>query len=355
MKTTFLIIACFISVFWANAQEDSDCSKTLKKAQQVYDKGEIEKVEELLNPCLQSDGFNRAEKTEALKLIILATIFDDNIATAENRMIELLKINPDFAPKSGDHQEIKDLYTKFRTAPLVIIDYTFGVNFTDGYVLKNYNVNPYTVNIGALYAPKAGINVGASAHYLLKNKWRAGGGIYYKTQSFNIFDLHNKEYGGAVEDTNFQIIDTDVNISQLEIPFAISKEFGNKKLVPHLGLGAAFGIYLSSNHTIQRSYSLGNVAPQQGTPVNTIAQQRGYNFSGMLNAGVRYKAGLTGKLIFEVRMFTGLTNQTNEYSRYENRELLFKYYFVPDDFLLHNLSINVGYSQLLYKPKKLNN
>ena len=67
-KKIVFIILLFTS-FLLKAQEESDCAKTLKNAQKVYDSGEIEKVEALLISCLE-DGFTRAQKTEALKVTL---------------------------------------------------------------------------------------------------------------------------------------------------------------------------------------------------------------------------------------------------------------------------------------------
>ena len=121
MRKNLLITLPFIFMaIFSIAQEDSDCSKTLIKAQRIYDSGEIEKVEQLIRACME-DGFTKAQKTDAYQLIILVNLFEDDMLKAELNMVELLKHNPDFKPKSNDHQEIKDLYKKFRTDPLLII------------------------------------------------------------------------------------------------------------------------------------------------------------------------------------------------------------------------------------------
>lgn len=342
------MILLFVS-FFLKAQEESDCSKTLKNAQKVYDSGEIEKVEALLTNCLE-DGFTRAQKTEALKLIVLANLFDDDLISADKNMIELLKTNPDFKPKSNDHQEIKSLYSKFRTDPLLIIDFMTGVNLSYGYLMTAYAVDHNSSY--SSYFPKTGINGGFVAHYLIGKLWRVNTGFFYKNKKYNIYNTYNKVSGLDPEDTTVQVIDANVDISSIEIPFGISKEFGRTKLTPHVGVGGNFSTYFNSSHTLTRTYSDAAFAPIQGTAVDTKAQSSLLNISATANAGVRYKIGLTGKLIFDVRFNFGMWNQSRVNNRYENSTLLYEYYFIPDDFLLHNLSFNIGYSQLLYKPKK---
>ena len=197
------------------------------------------------------------------------------------------------------------------------------------------------------------MNGGFVGHYLLKNLWRANAGFFYKTKEYGILNKYNLESGLAVEDTKDQTIDALVSIASIDIPFGLTKEFGRTKLTPHIGVGGSFSTYFKSTHTIQREYSDAAFAPEPETKVNTSDQSSLLNISVMANAGVRYKIGLTGKLIFDVRLGMGMMNQSRVNNRYENSQLLFQYYFLPDDFLLHNLSFNIGYSQLLYKPKKI--
>lgn len=353
-----LFILCFCCSL-VHAQEISDCSKTLKKAQQIYDAGEIEKVEGTLEECLTNDGFTTAEKTEAIKLIIQAHLFDDNIVGAETRMIELLKTNPDFKPKGTDHQEIKELYKKFRTDPLWIIDFMGGVNFSYGYLLQDYTLDHNSPDLDndatySDYDSKLGINAGLQVNYLIKNLWRVQSGFKYRTQNFTTDDGYNLKTFGT--DSAQQISDAIVSTSLIEIPLGITKEFGRKNIVPHIGFGTAVTYMIGSNHLLERTYLIdGAAAPATGTAVGTLQQNENLNFVTYLKTGLRYKIGATGKVIFDVKFNFGLLNQTSVKDRYANSELVYKYYFIPDDFLLHNLSFNVGYSQLLYKPKKLKN
>ena len=351
-KHLIFSILLVLAALFLRAQETSDCSKTLKKAQRVYDAGEIEKVESMLQQCLK-DGFTRAERTEALKLIILVNLFEDDPRSADNNMKRLLTINPDFKPKENDHQEIKDLYAKFRTDPLIIFDFMVGVNLSYGYLMTAYSVDHFNAN--SSYLPKVGINGGLIANYFLKESWRGNIGFFYRTKNYNIVNSYNVETDLTPEDELKQTIDANVNVTSIAIPFGITKEFGKRKLTPHVGIGGSFETYFNSSHTITRVYSDAAFAPEQGTAVDTEKQSSLFNISATTNAGVRYKIGLTGKLILDVRFGLGLWNQSRVNNRYENSQLLYQYYFVPDDFLLHNLSFNIGYSQLLYKPKKLKN
>ena len=347
-----LIFILSIFAFAAYAQEDSDCSKTLKKAQLVYDAGEIEKVEQMLVGCLEN-GFSSAEKTSALELIILVNLFEDDIPNAELNMIDLLSHNPDYTPKGNAHQEIKELYSKFRTDPLLIIDYTAGVNFTEANVLRYYTLN-YNSPFEKNYSPQLGFNFGITANYLLTKGFRANGGAHFKNQNFGISELFGFD-GSDLEVDEHQKIEASVSTSQIGFQTGISKEFGRKKFVPHAGLGTMYDIYLNSFHQIERGYvnndqSIGNV---QGPRVDSKNLLNGNNLSVFADLGFRYKIGVRGKIIFSVKTSLGLINQTNTENRYLNPELVYNYYYLPDDYLLHNMSLNIGYSQLIYKPKKL--
>ena len=352
MKGVLTILLSFVTFVLAVGQEESDCSKILKKAQIIYDAGEIERVEGMLAGCLE-DGFNRAEKTEALKLIVQVQLFEDNLPQADHYMIELLKTNPDFKPKPGDHQEIKDLYARFRTEPLLIVDYMVGINFTEANVIKYHTVDndaPYFKD----YSTGVGIAAGINANYYLMDNIRATGGAFYKVSNFTISDLYG--YDGTSTDTDdYQNVNAVVNSSQFGVQLGGIKEFGYRKLKPYFGFSVLGDMYLGSNHTLKRSYNNYEdaIAEVTGEQLSTNDIVNGVNLSILNETGLRYKIGLTGKLMFSIRTSLGLLNQTYIPNRYKNAELLYKYYFVPDDYLLHNLSVNIGYSQLIYKPKKL--
>ena len=353
MRKNLLVIPLVLMAIFSIAQEDSDCSKTLKKAQLTYDAGEIEKVEVMLKKCLEEDGFTLAEKTEAEKLIILSKLFEDDIPSAEIMMIDLLKINPDFKPKSNDHQELKDLYSRFRTDPLLILDYTVGLNFTDATISRYYTLNyesPYFKN----YYTKIGANVGVVANYLITKNIRANLGINYKNQNFGIYEFFGYD-GSGFEVDDYQAIDAQININLLGFQLGATKEFGRRKVVPFIGTGIFIDAYLSSSHLIERSYqnNEASIANVTGPKVSSLALVKGNNSSIYSDIGLRYKIGLRGKLIFSIKTAVGINNQTYQNNRYNNPELVYKYYFIPDDYLLHNMSINIGYSQLIFKPKKL--
>ena len=355
MKNRIIIISSFILLSINTfAQEDSDCSKTLKKAQIIYDAGEIEKVEGMIQACIE-DGFTKTEKTEAYKLLILVNLFEDNQPAAESKMIDLLKTNPDFKPKFNDHKEIKDLYAKFRTDPLFIIDFLGGVNFAYGYLLSDYSIDHSVSDLNneksySKYKAGLGVNGGFNVNYYIKNLWRVHSGFSYRTQSFTTDDT----YGSiGTSDSTQQITEAIVSTTVLEIPLGITKEFGRKVLTPHVGVGGAINYLIGSNHLLERQYLIEGAAPAQGPSIATLPETRNLNFAVYGKAGIRYKIGLTGKIIVEAKFNMNLLNQTNSNNRYQNSELIYKYYFLPDDYLLHNLSFSVGYSQLIYKPKKI--
>ena len=123
-------IACLSTlILHGPVRSQDNCTDALKKARRAYNEGIIEKVESQLKPCLE-EGFTPEQKLEALKLIILANIYDEKTDEAEQNMLKFLEIEPEYEVNpASDPEEFANLFGTFQTSPLWSGGILFGPNF----------------------------------------------------------------------------------------------------------------------------------------------------------------------------------------------------------------------------------
>ena len=136
-----LIFAC-LPLFPVYSQED--CSTKIQEAQRYYDQGMIDEIPSMLAPCM-ADGFNRTQKIEAYKLIIMSYLFDENQFEAEKTMLEFLKKYPEYEIMPNDPVEFVYLFESYRTASVFSFGLSGGLNFTDPRIIEPFTTQDMRV------------------------------------------------------------------------------------------------------------------------------------------------------------------------------------------------------------------
>ena len=74
----------------------------------------------------------------------------------------------------------------------------------------------------------------------------------------------------------------------------------------------------------------------------------------MAGAGINYKVK-KGNVFLDLRYNYGFQNIVKTEQRYQNdlnNDLLYRYYYLDDDFKLNNFAFTIGYAYNIYKPVK---
>jgi len=122
VNKTILLIGVFCVVSFYGAAQSS-CVQNLRDARSLYDEGRLNELPDLLQECIEN-GFSKEEKVEALRLVTLSHLFNEEQQRAENSYLRLLNINPEFQPnKDSDPTELLILAESFDTDP----KFFFGV------------------------------------------------------------------------------------------------------------------------------------------------------------------------------------------------------------------------------------
>jgi hypothetical protein len=111
---------------------------------------------------------------------------------------------------------------------------------------------------------------------------------------------------------------------------------------PYLKLGGYAGYLLFSSSNFTANYK---PASESYSVVNLSSLERRNRLdAGLVGAiGATYKIG-AGQAFVQASYFNSMRSAVKGDERYTNKQLLYSYYYVDDDFTLSNLAIGIGYS-----------
>jgi hypothetical protein len=353
----YQILFCFILVFLTTksfAQSGDDCILTLKEAEKLYEAGKLEEISALLEPCIKS-GFNKEQKTQAYRLLTLSYLFDNQNENAEKAILKLLKYNPEYQINTAiDPSEFINLYNNFRTVPVFTIGIDGGLNLSKPSVYQYYGVDNMN-NLKAGYYTQASYQVGLNFSKSLSDNIRVNlnpnmnGVKIFKgsTQTFNSYENSVdtlSSFGGAA---------FKENQNWLSIPLSFTYDFNiSPKYKPYIRLGATAGILISAKSEFERLYQTKAGLPNiSGQSVDVFLERNNHNFWLLGGVGLKYKIPM-GNLFIDIQYNHGLRNINNPSMRYNNTDLLYRYFHIDDDFTLNRVLFSLGYARYIYKPKK---
>ncbi|MBX9853866.1 MAG: PorT family protein [Cytophagaceae bacterium] len=337
-----ILLGFFTSGISVRAQDSVNvCTQTLNDAQDAYDAGKLSGIPAMLEGCLK-DGFTRAEKLSALRVLILTYLFQDEDELAEQTLLALLKEDPEYKVNEAlDPAEFIYLYNTYRTLPVVSIGLIGGVNQSRMHLSQEFSTDNIN-NSEVKYSPGMGYQFGVIADILLYKNFQINTAILFSGKKYQMDSEKLFSY------TNLNLIE---NQTWMHLPVTLKYNFGKKKLVPFIQAGMSLDLFLASSGNIKRT-SIENDNDASGPSVQMSSLRNKLNYSAVFGAGARYKIGY-GYAILDVRYNLGLRNIVNVKNRYSNNELVYYYGYIDSDSKLHNIMISVGYLKSLYKPKKI--
>ena len=335
MIKTFLVILLVCVGFVSEAQED-----WLLKAQKMYDLGKIEKIHDYLTPFLPKAS--KAELISAYRLLILTNIYEKKNNDADSLMNVLLNFENEYTLQSSDSiGEFADLYNSYRTNP------KYGFSFVFGYItpqvtpLKNYGTNNLLENNYKYSSNSLSFNVGLNFTYYLYKDVSLDAGL--------IFTLLN--YKNKLNLNEVMSLDFAETQSILTLPISLRYSYTYKKIKPFILTGFSVNKLLSSSAQVSRHFN-GDISPAVTGPVVDITNSRA-SYSYALNLGLGFEYKIKHALLgFQVNYSYALNSAVTPDSRYANPDLIYKYYYVDNDFKIDFFSVSFRYTYLLYSPKK---
>ena len=213
--------------------------KSLKTAQSLFDKGQVEHVPSMLQECMKS-GFNREESLAAYKLLIQSYLFEDKLEMADSTMLAFLKKNPEYQISQTDHSSFVHLFNNFKVKPVVQISVHLGTNMPFLTFINSMSTSsepgkkPYSTNVLNLFT-----SVEAGFELTKKLKLNIEGG--YSQLSFT----NVENFMG------FEKISYTESQSRLELPVSVTYDVATiGKFTPYCRLGFGPAITLGTTAKI---------------------------------------------------------------------------------------------------------
>jgi opacity protein-like surface antigen len=318
----------------------NDCVFKLDEAQNSYEEGVFQSIPDLLLPCMER-GFNKDEKLRAYKLLILTYLFDDQQDKAEELMLEFLGKYPEYQITAADPVEFQHLFEDYQTIPVYSFGITLGGNFTDAMFIQSFgvgNLNDYDAD----YKPSGlGFQVGFRVNRYLMERMEISAEL--------TFTQNKTQYSSSLY--NFTSISKTETSSSLSLPLSVTYDFPFRLVTPYVRGGISMDYLVSSSALFNRTYSENiGLTEVTGPEIDLTPNRKQFYTSFLLGGGVKYNLS-NGYLVLDLRTNLGLYNFVNEDNRYaiDSHELIYKYYYVDDDFILNRLYFSVGYVRKLYK------
>jgi len=350
VRTLLLFVVFSLTLSFSNSfsvygmSDTLTCTQKLNKAKKVYDAGRITEVESFIMDCL-NNGFNKEEKMQALRLLILSSLFQDDHNKAEKNLLLLFKEDPEYTLNPAiDPAEFYELYNSYRTLPLINIGLIGGINMTNISEKKTYSTGS-TLDKKPEYKSRFGYQGGIVADILLYKKFQVNTGA--------IWNLKNFTYTNTFLYNDATTLTSEENQMWLDVPLALKYNIGKGKFKAYLAAGGTFSLLLSSNSKLSRENNDESNAAKEGN-ISFKKIRNPYTTSALVGLGVRYKVGY-GYIFLDGRYNFGLMNVANTKNRYftDNGDNLYYYGYVSSDFNVNNMAISVGYMKSFYKPKKI--
>ena len=320
------------------------CAKSLKKAKNFYEEGNIEQVEKLVSGCLD-DGFTREEKVEAQKLLVLVALFDDDLESADQHMIQFLKLDPEYEVTKGkDQREFIRLYEKFKTIPSISFGVSVGTNRSLVDEFTTEGVHP-TANSQSEYQSLFGLNFGLKVNKQFTKHLTLDLGLDLNSNLF--------EYTGQYYEDQLLLLSKEQQ-TWFGIPAVISYSFLSGKVKPYIGGGASFGYLISAKSEYNLSYTDNAERKLPSTTASAELKtdhRENLNYWAILAVGTRVKIP-RALVSLDVTYRRNLKQQTVSANRFLDSETYFNTLYLDDDFYMDNLYFSVSYVYSFYNPKK---
>ena len=347
--TIRILILLLGFIYPLSSRAQSDCSKTLQEARNQYDQGMIDEIPKMLAPCMQ-EGFSRAQRIEAYKLLILAYLFNDDQFEAEKTMTEFLKRYPEYEIMPNDPVEFIHLFETYRTTSEFSIGLMAGFNLTNPRIIEHYSLldgfgtDPSnTTGTGYQLGLGVGRYLGKRLMINIELQWVHHGYTFYEENTVIPRNIMTDEESKYTESFKFK-----EQLNKATLPVTALFEINNRKFLWFVRAGGSVNYILSASGTPS--------ADQEGQPVpgktiNITDYLNTYYFCAILGAGFHFKIP-RGFLALDLRYNMGINNLLRTDLRYDDTYSTSFFECLGDDFSLNTFTFSVGYYFSFYSPKK---
>lgn len=336
----FLLIMIIVPCL-SFGQESGSCAEKLKEAQALFDRGQVEKVPQILQDCMRS-GFKREEQLSAYRLLIQSFLLEDKLGEADSVMLAFLKKYPEYQMSPTDHPSFSYLFNNFRIRQIVQVSFKIGTNIP---FLTNVNVRTLSSESEESDYSGEAFNLYTGAEVKIPITQKLGlnvEGAFLQSQFKNTETF-----------LDHAVINYTEKLSRLELPVSVTLDLytpGRLTTFIRAGAGIAINLASSAKATLDPS-DINNYLVVSGADLGRNESRIFSDIIIVAGAGIRFKTP-GGFLNLEARTGLGMLNQVVRSGSEAEVVLRDDYRFIDDDFNMNNLIISIGYTQIFYKPSK---
>jgi opacity protein-like surface antigen len=326
--------------FTALAQIDP-CATNLKDAVQKSDEGWYDDAIALINQTLNACELSKNDQIEAYKLLIVNYLAIDNLEKADLSAAKIMKIDPNYEPDLlRDRTEVIVLFQKYKPAAVLKGYLSGGINLSQTTASNTYSMVTHGSEASLdNYQNVTGFQIGLGLEFrLLPKLWiRAGG--QYRSSGYSI----------TIPNVQGRTVNYQEEINYFEAPTTIKYYFLERNIQPFVQGGVNLS-FLNS--------ALGQLSRDNISDIVSRDNQRNNFYLGyIVGVGVAYNIkgfSLQGGVNYMINP----SNLNKENTRYDNIDMVFKYYYLDHNFSMNNLFFNIGltynlgYKNILYDTKK---
>lgn len=360
MTRTCIVGLIFIISCGYTYAQTSTCAQTLRLARSTYEQGRFHEIPALLENCLASGDakFTKQERVEALRILTLAYLYQEEPEQADATMIRLLNEDHFYEPNVNvDPAEFTALYATFRTDPVFSLGLKFLVNSTYPSAFNNFYIGSSALGKGE-YSPVFNFQVGASFEKKLflgrpnskLSRLTAAPEIMFMKHSFSYANeaLTISDQTGEP----YSRIDAKITQTRFDLNGLIQYQLKESTINPYFMAGPGISYLYKTDAEIETQFPAeGSVVT--GTSVDMSNTFNALDFTANVGAGLKFKFGEI-YLAADIRYKYGLTNLINKSTRSEP-EATFDYGFGNNDIRQSSVIVNIGFTWPYFNPKKLSN
>lgn len=274
----------------------TNCVQNLRNARNLYEEGRLNELPDLLTTCIESE-FTKEEKVEALRLITLAHLYNENEAEAEASFLKLLQLDPEYeVDPATEPVELVILKDKFDTNP----KFSFGVKATQSInfvQVMNRDITLANASPGG-YAPSLNLSFGAFFQYPFTRNLSANIEIHYVGRSTS---LERPIFDESTEDVEQMISETQ---QSFEVPLLINYKIPFKLFPLEITGGTTLHFLQSAALTLEG-------VGENRTNQDILPYRNSFNMSGVIGLRSEFKIIGRNYLSAEILYQHKLMNEVN--------------------------------------------
>jgi hypothetical protein len=257
-------------------------------------------------------------------------------------MLTFLHKYPEYQLSETDHASFVSLYNSFRVKPLTQFTFHIGTNIPFMTNIRVWSISSEPIE--SSYSSEA-LNLFTSLEVKIP--------VSTKFEANIEAGFLQSRFKNTEDFLGFTTVYTE-SMQRFEIPLTVTWNFAklSKKFTTFARFGAGPVLNLSTKATTTTTGTDdNNHIIISGADLDRSESRIFMDLFIQAGAGIKYKTP-GGFISLEARSNFGISNQVLRKMDASTLELADRYSYSDDEFNINNLNINIGYTQIFYKPSK---